>query len=183
MDVSGCATDDSSDVSGAEEDVSEQTVETEPRRSLWPRSRPQYYCETLSVEIEEPKTYHEAVHGPKGSKWKEAMQLEMKSLKDNNVWELVTLPKDKKLVGSKWVYKVKVDGDGCVERFKARLVAQGFTQTKGADYDETFRPVVRMESVRTIISLAVQNYLKIHQLDVWDIRRKCLYASAGGFYC
>ncbi len=161
LDVGGC-TDDSSDVSGADEDVAEQTVETKPRRSLRPRSRPQYYSETLSVassEIEEPKTYHEAVHRPKGSKWKEVLQLEMKSLKDNNVWKLVTLPKDKKLVGSNWVYKVKVDGDGCVERFKRDLLLKILRKLilKGADYDETFSPVVRMESVRTIISLAVQN--------------------------
>ncbi len=74
-----------------------------------------------------------------------------------------------KPVGSKWVYKVKVEGDGRVERFKARLVAQGYTQTKGAkgaDYDETFSPVVRMESLRTVVSLAVRNGLKLHQLDV-----------------
>ncbi len=63
----------------------------------------------------------------------------MQSLLDNDVWELVELPENRKPVGSKWVYKVKVDGDGRVKRFKARLVAQGYTQTtKGADYDETF---------------------------------------------
>ena len=62
------------------------------------------------------------------------------------------------------MFKVKVDGNGRVERYKARLVAQGFT--KGADYDETFCPVVRMESLRTVVGLAVPNGLKLHQLDV-----------------
>ena len=168
LDVDGF-TYDSSEVSGMDEEEAEHSVETIPRRSVRPRATPQYYSETLAVassEIEEPMTYHEAVNGSKGSNWKEAMQVEMKSFKDNNVWELVTLPKNKKLVGSKWVYKVKVDGDGHDVRFKARLVAPGFTQTKGADYDETFCPVVRMESVRTVISLAVRNNLKLHQLDV-----------------
>ena len=64
------------------------------------------------------------------------------------------------------MFKVKVDGNGRVERYKARLVAQGFTQVKGADYDETFCPVVRMESLRTVVSLAVRNGLRLHQLDV-----------------
>ncbi len=81
----------------------------------------------------------------------------MKSLQNNDVWELVELPEHRKPVGSKWVYKVKVDGDGRVERFKARLVAQGYTQTKGANYDETFSPVVRIESLRTVVSLAVRS--------------------------
>ena len=61
------------------------------------------------------------------------------------------------VVGSKWVYKVKRDSDGKVEQYKARLVAQGFTQQRGADYDETFSPVVRMESLRMLIGLAARS--------------------------
>ena len=91
---------------------------------------------------------------PIKTQWETAMELEMKSLSDNEVWELIELPKGRKTVGSKWVYKIKVDGDGYIECFKARLVAQGFTRTKGADYDETFSPVVRMESLRTVVGLA-----------------------------
>ena len=74
--------------------------------------------------------------------------------------------KDHKVVGSKLVFKVKVVCDGCVERYKARLAAQGFTQQKGANYDETFSPVVRMASLRTVVGLAVRNGLSLHQLDV-----------------
>ena len=95
-----------------------------------------------------------------------AMEKEMKSLHENKVWNLVELPKDRKVVGSKWVFKQKVGANGSVERYKARLVAQGFSQKFGLDYDETFCPVVRFESVRTVIALAVQNGLKLHQLDV-----------------
>ena len=90
----------------------------------------------------------------------------MRSLVENDVWELVQPPVNRKIVGSKWVFKVKRDGDGRVERYKARLVAQGYTQQRGADYDETFSPVVRMESLRTVIGLAARNGLKLHQLDV-----------------
>ena len=90
----------------------------------------------------------------------------MKSLKDNDVWELVELPKGHKAVGSKWVFKTKTDADGYVERFKARLVAQGFSQKFGLDYDETFCPVVRLESVLALIALSVQQGLQLHQVDV-----------------
>ena len=90
----------------------------------------------------------------------------MESLRTHDVWDLVELPRDRKAVGSKWVYKVKKNADGSVERYKARLVAQGFTQKFGIAYDETFCPVVRFESVRTVIALAVQYGLKLHQMDV-----------------
>ena len=84
----------------------------------------------------------------------------------NDVWELVELPKGKKTVGSKWVYKVKTGADGSVECYQARLVAQGYMQKFGTDYDETFCPVVRMESLRSLIALSVQFGLQLHQVDV-----------------
>ena len=93
------------------------------------------------------------------------MQKEMQSLNANEVWDLVELPESKKAVGSKWVFKVKVDADGTIDRHKARLVAQGFSQRFGFDYDETFSPVVRFESVRTVVALAAQHGLKLHQMD------------------
>ena len=95
-----------------------------------------------------------------------AMEKEIESLRKNDVWELADLPKGRKAVGSKWVLKIKTDAEGSVERFKARLVAQGFSQKPGIDYDETFATVARFESVRTVIALAVQNDLKLHQIDV-----------------
>ncbi|KAL5515273.1 hypothetical protein EMCRGX_G000418 [Ephydatia muelleri] len=84
----------------------------------------------------------------------------------NETWECVELPKGRKPVGCKWVFKAKRGSDGKVQRFKARLVAKGFTQKHGIDYDETFSPVVRFTSVRTLLAFAVQNGMMVHQIDV-----------------
>ena len=81
----------------------------------------------------------------------------------NEVWDL---PKDRKTAGSKWVFKTKKGANGTIERHKARLVAQGYSQRYGQDYDKTFSPVVRFESQRTVVALAVQHGLKLHQMDV-----------------
>jgi len=94
------------------------------------------------------------------------MDKEMELLKTNKVWKLTTLPLGKRAVGSKWFYKVKTSGDGSVERYKTRLVAQRFSQRQGADYDETFCPVVRMESVRALVALSTQHDLELHHVDV-----------------
>ena len=72
----------------------------------------------------------------------------------------------RKTIGSKWVFKKKTGADGTVERYKARLVAQGYAQRYGLDYDETFCPVVRQESLRVLIALSVKSGLKVHQVDV-----------------
>ena len=98
--------------------------------------------------------------------WIGAMNSEMDSLHDNDVWDSVELPKGQKLVGSKWVFKLKRNEDGSFERCKARLVAQGYSQEKGLDYDEIFSPIVRSESICFVIALASKKSLKMHQLDV-----------------
>ena len=108
----------------------------------------------------------EAMASSDKAHWTNAMEKEMESLQTNKVWDLVELPKDRKLVGSKWVFKTKRSADGIVERHKARLVAQGYSQRYRQDYDETFSPVVRFESLRTVVALAVQNGLQMHQMDV-----------------
>ena len=144
--------------------------EPERRRSTSEKRRPQYYSQeqtNLSL-TEAPSTYREAVTSPKKAKWNTVMKTEMKYLQENQVWDLVELPKGRKTVGSKWVFKVKTGADGSVERYKAQLVAQGYTQKLGNDYDETFCPVVyvRHESIRVLLALCVQYGLKLHQVDV-----------------
>lgn len=98
-------------------------------------------------------------------KWESAMNEEMASLNENNTWDLIHLPKGKKVIKTKWVFKTKRDVDGNVIRHKARLVVKGFTQRYGIDYDQTYSPVVRYTSIRFLIALAVKNQLKIHQMD------------------
>jgi hypothetical protein len=88
------------------------------------------------------------------------------ALEKNKTWELVQLPEGKKAVGCKWIFTVKHTPEGKVERYKARLVAKGYSQTYGIDYDETFAPVAKMGTVRTLISCAVNFGWTFHQLDV-----------------
>jgi len=75
------------------------------------------------------------------------MKDELKFMKDNDVWDLVELPKRKKLIGCRWMFKTKKDSKGNVERYKARIVANGFTQTEGIDYKETFSPLFTKDSL------------------------------------
>jgi hypothetical protein len=102
-------------------------------------------------------------------KWKEAMKEETCALQKNKTWELVQLPKGKKVVGYKWVFTVKQTSEGKVERYKARFVAKGYSQTYGIDYDEIFAPVAKMATVRTLISCTVKFGWPLHQVDVKNV--------------
>jgi len=120
-----------------------------------------FFASLHSVSI--PNGWKLAKEDPK---WKEAMLEEMRALEKNRTWELVDLSQGKQPVGCKWVFTIKHTHEGKVERYKARLVAKGFTQTYGIDYDETFAPVAKMNSVRTLISCAVNLDWNIYQMDV-----------------
>ena len=144
-----------------------QIVEVPPRRSTRERRLVDYYgfSQAHIIIHHEPTTFEEATSCPEKSKWTVAMEKEMESLKENTVWELTTLPPGKKAISSKWVYKVKTNSDSSIECYKARFVARGF-QRFGSDYDETFCPVVCMESLRTLIALSTQCGLELHHVDV-----------------
>ena len=124
------------------------------------------YALLAGREIEEPQTVEEALNGPDKEMWKWAMDAEMKSLKENGTWTLVDLPSNANLVDCKWVFKLKRNGDGSIERPKARLVARGFNQVHGVDYEEIFAPVVKYGSLRCVIALAVKRNMVLHQMDV-----------------
>lgn len=126
-------------------------------------------AELVKKQIPEPRSIAEAKRTKEWPYWKAAIEDELKSLDENETWELIPkseLPANKKCVNSRWVLKVKYHANGNIERYKARLVAQGFTQISGIDYNETFAPVVKFSSVRIIIALAVKRNLRISQFDI-----------------
>src|SRR6187551_475851 len=94
------------------------------------------------------------------------MEEEMDSLEENATWSLVELPADRKAISNRWVYRIKRRADGEIDRYKARLVVRGFSQQKGIDYDETFSPVARFGTIRSILSVAASEHLKLAQFDV-----------------
>jgi hypothetical protein len=128
------------------------------------------YCYRLVLDV--PKTFDEAISGPDSDHWQKAMSEEMESLKDNQTFNVTTLPNGRQAVGGRWVYTIKEGPDGSM-RHKARYVAKGYSQVEGVDYFETFSPTARMTSVRTVMQLAVQHDLIVHQLDVKNSILEC----------
>ncbi|GJZ51998.1 putative ribonuclease H-like domain-containing protein [Tanacetum coccineum] len=112
---------------------------------------------------EEPK---KVIHALKDPSWIEAMQEELLQFKLQEVWTLVDLPNGKRAIGSKWVFRNKKDERGIVIRNKARLVAQGYTQEEGIDYDEVFAPVARIEAIRLFLAYASFKDFMVYQMDV-----------------
>ncbi|CAH9054102.1 unnamed protein product [Cuscuta epithymum] len=111
----------------------------------------------------EPRSYNEAIQHVE---WKNAMQAEICALEENKTWILTSLPPGKKAIGCKWIYKVKYKSDGSIERYKARLVAKGYTQQPGVDYTETFSPVARITTIRTLLAVAAAKNWHLHQMDI-----------------
>ncbi|GJZ02717.1 putative RNA-directed DNA polymerase [Tanacetum coccineum] len=114
----------------------------------------------------EPECYAEAMEDEHKKEWFDAMQDEMKSLYENNTFELTKLPKGKRALKNKWVYKLKTEEYTPRPRYKARLVVKGFSQKKGIDFDEIFSPVVKMGSIRVVLGLAASLDLEVEQMDV-----------------
>ncbi|PRQ47582.1 putative RNA-directed DNA polymerase [Rosa chinensis] len=110
-----------------------------------------------------PSKVQDALKDPK---WSQAMNEEMEALEKNNTWKLVPPPQGKRVVGCRWVYTIKHNADGSVNRYKARLVAKGYTQTYGVDYEETFAPVAKINTVRVLMSLAANLDWPLQQFDV-----------------
>ena len=117
----------------------------------------------LLPELQPELTFQQVQDNPL---WQAAMQAEIDSIRDNHTWTLVELPPHKKAISSRWVYKLKTSTNGNPPRYKARLVARGFEQKDGTDFLDTFAPVVRWETIRTLIAIVVHLNWPIHQLDV-----------------
>lgn len=117
----------------------------------------------------EPVPFKEAV----GHKyWVQAMKAELQAQKDHQTWTSVDLPKDKKAIGLMWVYKVKEGADGKIEKYKARIVEKVYAQEYGLDYEETFSPVARFETIQVILSLAAHKGWEVSQFDM-----KCAFLN------
>jgi hypothetical protein len=138
-----------------------------PKGTFRERKRPHrfggYVALMSSISDVEPSSFEEA---DKLQVWNDDMLKEYRSIIKNNVWDIVSRPKDKSVVSSKWIYKIKHVADGSVENFKEIFVARGFTHKEVIDYEETFSLVARYTSIRTIIALALILGWKLHQMDV-----------------
>lgn len=120
----------------------------------------------VTCDIYEPKTYEEAVSCHNKNEWTEAIKNEMDSLIENGTWELTELPQGRKAIGCKWTFKVKTGANGEIIRYKSRLVAQGFSQKYGEDYDEVFAPVVKHTTIRTLLVIAGKEKMKVRHYDI-----------------
>lgn len=122
--------------------------------------------DSIMLAIYEPKTCEDAMQTAEKDQWAEAMREEIASLNKNNTWVLTELPQGEKAIDNRWVFKVKMNPDDSLERFKARLVVKGFSQQYGVNYTETFSPVVRYSSVRSILATAAKNKMVLKQFDI-----------------
>ncbi|GBE88168.1 Retrovirus-related Pol polyprotein from transposon TNT 1-94 [Sparassis crispa] len=115
---------------------------------------------------DEPQTYEEAMSRPDAARWKAACAEELHAFVKAELYDEVERPRNRKVIDCKWVFKIKRGPDGEIEKYKARLVAKGFTQVEGLDFNETFAPVAKFASVRTLLALAAKLDLEIHQMDI-----------------
>ncbi|KAG7301017.1 hypothetical protein JYU34_015390 [Plutella xylostella] len=144
-----------------------QKVEDLPAKRV--RRKPDYYgfsnlC-TENVTSHDEMTLQEALQGPERAQWKQAVEEELQAFESNDAWEIVDVPSDRSIVKCKWVLNKKVDIDNKV-RYRARLVAKGFTQRHGVDYVDTFSPVVKHSTLRMLFALSVQWGIDVTHLDV-----------------
>lgn len=140
--------------------------------------------ELLLMGIDEPRNYSEAA---KDRNWRQAIMREMESVEQNNTWKLTDLPTGHKMIGLKWIFKLKRDANGKIVKYKARIVAKGYVQEHGVDFDEIFALVTRIETVRLLLALAAKNDWEVHHLDVkttflnGDIQEEVYVAQPEGF--
>ena len=131
---------------------------------------PSHLCDfhyfSALASLQEPQTFREASSNPL---WQQAMKEELDALHKTGTWDLVYLPSGKSAIGYKWVYKIKTQSDGTIDRYKARLVARGFTQEYGNDYEETFAQVARLSSVKTLIVVSAARKWPLFHMDVKNV--------------
>jgi hypothetical protein len=157
-----------------ETDVEAEPAEHEPaaRYPIRQRRAPTAWWKALdggvamAAAVEEPASVEEALTSADADRWQQAMDEEMASLHANGTWTLEELPHGVQTIPVKWVFKIKRDANGNVERYKARLVAKGYRQREGIDYDEVFAPVSKHASLRALLATVAAQDLELHQLDI-----------------
>lgn len=155
------------DYFSSEEEKEQQNLGLRDRSKIKPPQRFNDFVNTLIMADQEtPETYEEAVKSEDHQNWLKAMKTEMTAHNSNKTWTLVNPPKDAKVLPCRWIYKIKRNPDGSIEKYKARLVVKGFNQEKGINFNETFSPVARMSSIRTILSVAAHKGMDLAQFDV-----------------
>eukprot|EP00253_Pinus_taeda_P021834 PITA_21834 len=142
-----------SDSAAEEESEDEEPQTPAVRRSTREKRQPE-------------RTVKEAVDSEDGKLWKEAIVDEMASLHKNEAWDLVEFPARRKPIGSKWVFKRMTNVEGKVEKYKARLVAKGYSQVSGIDFGDIYSPVVKVTSIRLLLSIAAAFDFEVEQMDV-----------------
>jgi histone deacetylase 1/2 len=130
--------------------------------------------DVIEMTTLDPKTVRQAMISPQAQEWKMAMQEEFNALRKKKVFDVVTKPYDRNIVGCRWILKTKRDKHGEITKYRARLVAQGFSQVEGEDFDDTFAPVVKFCTTRILLSLAAQNNLQVYH---WDVETAYLNAD------
>ena len=139
------------------------TLRRSHRVTTLPSHLRDFHCFSALASLQEPQTFCEASSNPL---WQQAMKEELNALHKTRTWDLVDLPSRKSAICCKWVYKIKTRSDGTVDRYKARLVTRGFTQEYEIDYEETFAPVARLSSIRTLIAISEARKWPLFHMDV-----------------
>ena len=127
------------------------------------KSLREIYAKSQALFVAEPTCFNEAAEK---EEWVKAMKEELIAINKNKTWELVDLPEGKNAIGLKWVFKTKYLADGSNERHKARLIVKGYAQTYDVDYEDTFSPVARFETVRIFLAFVAHMKLSVYQFDV-----------------
>nr|GEZ22194.1 retrotransposon protein, putative, Ty1-copia subclass [Tanacetum cinerariifolium] len=161
------------EASGSLEDLEINQEEDTYTRICCPTDRLCLYVDAEEHELGdhgEPANYKATLLDAKSDKWLNAMNVEMQSIKDNEVWELVDLPPNGKTLGHKWLFKKKIDMDIVVHTYKARLVAKRFTQTPYFNYEETVSPVADIRAIRILIAIVA-----FYEYEIWKIDVKTVF--------
>jgi hypothetical protein len=178
------------------EEVTQKNSTNPLRRSVRVKSKPKYLDDyaVLALNAEAflddvPETFEEIESREDREQWTHAIQEEITALESNHTWDMVKLPAGKRAIDGKWIFKIKTDCKGGQERYKARLVIKGCSQRRGLDYKETYAPVARLTTVRTLLAIILEEDLYAYQMDVKNaflhgtLKEEIYMKPPSGYHC